>query len=1029
MEQATSEIDLGNSERAVALAESAVALDPDNEDARAIVAFARVRARRRPAAADVSVASDAVAVPAEPGETSGDRRRLTVLFCDVVGSTELAGRLDPEDVRELLRAFQAAAANAIESYGGTVARFIGDGILAYFGFPTAHEDDAARAALAGRAMVAAVDALELQSVAAAGGWRLTIRVGIHTGLVVVADMGGGKRVEQHDIVGDAANVAARVQGEASPGQVLISEATLELARPFIEVEEHGTPPLKGVARPVTLYRVVGERRVPLRADASDGRQGPLVGRRDEQSVIADAWSVAADEGSVVFLHGHAGIGKSRLVAHATDVARAAGATVLAMQCASLRINESLWPADEAIRGFAAAATPEQRAVVDALPPADPDSTVASPAKQREERFLALIGWIDTLAASQRLLVVVEDLHWADATTVEFVQRLAARSPLGRFMLLLSSREPLPFLAPHLRALELQPLSADDCARIIDHLVEDPEQRSAVRDAVISRSDGVPLFINELTKVVVGSGSDSLEFGDDKTVPVALHDLLVARVDQFAEQRSVAQALAAFGQPTDATRLASVLDQAALLVVRDLDALEAGGLIRRVGDRYEFVHVLLREAVLRLQLRPQRRALHQRIATALDRSRGADTSVDDAIIAHHFSIAGENERAAQLWLRAGQHALRRNAQVEATELLRSALAAVEQMPESPQRTVAELDVVMALGPALINSKGYGAPDVEEVCLRAYELCEAVGDVPQRVPALINLWSFLASRAQHDEALELSATIMDLAAATGRDDLVLQANVCVGISNAFIGNIAVSAEHFQRAVDMYDASAHANLRFDYGTDPAVIAYSYMGNLRVFLGDEAGARALTEQGEALARSLQHPFSEVFALCFVSQNRILTGDLDDAERILLEANDLCSREAIPPIMPMTYTAVLQAFRKEPGAAEACEFATAIARMAGLLVNVPYIEAVHASALSERGDHDAAVAKIADSMTTMAATNERWSESEILRRRAEILERSGADAADVEAAYRDAIDVAQRMAAPGFEALAQQELSRWLAR
>jgi tetratricopeptide (TPR) repeat protein len=909
-----------------------------------------------------------------------------------------------------------------------VSHFIGDGILAYFGFPTAHEDDAARAALAGLAMVAAVDALGLQTGVGPAGGPLTIRVGIHTGLAVVADMGGGNKVERHDLVGETPNVAARVQGEAPPGQVLISEATLELARAFIEVEEFGSPPLKGVARPVKLFRVVGERRVPW-TDASTVGTVPLVGRHEEQTAIDSAWARARDEGAVVSLSGHAGIGKSRLVAHATERARADGATVLLLQCASLRSNESLWPVDEAIRGFAATATPEQRVLVHRLPPPDPDPTVASPAKQREERFQALIGWIDALADSEPLLVVVEDLHWADATTLEFVQRLVCRPSLGRFLLLLSSRDPLPFDADHVEPLHLQPLSADDCALMIEELVEDPEQRSAVRDAVISRSDGVPLFISELTKVVVGSGPESFEFGDDNSVPVALHDLLVARVDQFAEQRDVAQALAAFGQPTDAARLTSVLDQPGVTVIRDLDALEAGGLIRRTGDRYEFVHVLLRDAVLRLQLRPQRRALHQRIAVALDGSAASDTSVDDAIIAHHYSVAGDHERAAQLWLSAGQHALRRNAQVEATELLRAAQSAVQNLPESPQRTVAELDVVMALGPALINSKGYGAPDVEEVCLRAYELCEVVGDVPQRVPALINLWGFLASRAQHEEAVELSATILELAEAAGRDDLVLQANVCVGTSNAFLGNLEVAREHFERAVGMYDASAHATLRFDYGTDPAVIALAYLMNLHLFLGDDARARERAEQCEALARSLEHPFSEMFGLCFVAQHRTFAGELDDAGRLLVEAEELCAREAIPPVLPLTNTAVLQAARGEPGAPEACQLATDIARLAGLLVNVPFIEAMHADALSARGDHAEAEAQIAASLATMDATGERWAEPEILRLRGQILERRGAPATEVEACYRLAIETARRMGARGFEAMATQSLMGWLAR
>ena len=1025
MEQATDEIDRGNTERAVELAECAFALDADNEDARAIVAFARLRARRR--AGDAPARRAEVAPGAAVVDDPGARRRLTVLFCDVVGSTELAGRLDPEDVRELLREFQAVSAAAIESYGGTVARFMGDGILAYFGFPAAHEDDAARAALAGLAMVNAIDAVDLRTGAEATAGRLSIRVGIHTGLVVVATMGGGKRVEHDDVIGETPNVAARIQGEAPPGQVLISEATLELARPFIEVEEHGAPSLKGVARRMQLYRVIGERSVVWRGDVSIDAAGPLLGRDHEQACINEAWSRVPGQGGVVFLRGDAGIGKSRLVARATEVARDDGALVLVMQCASLRNSESLWPIDQSINAFAATAAPEYRALLEGVLPTEPDSITASPAKQREQRFDALIEWIDALADSQRLLVVVEDLHWADATTLEFVQRISVRAPLGRCLLLLTSRDPLYFHAEHVEPLHLQPLSADDCALMIEHLVDDPEQRRAVREAVISRSDGVPLFVNELTKVVVGSGSQSLELSDDHSVPVALHDLLVARVDQFTEQRNVAQALAAFGQPTEVGLLTAVLDQPGVIVLRDLNALEAGGLIRRVVDRYEFVHVLLREAVLRLQLRPQRRALHQRIAVALDHARATDTSVGDAIVAHHYSLAGDNARAAQLRLRAGQHALRRNAHVEATELLRAALASVENLPELPERTVAELDIVMALLPALVNSKGYGAAEVEDVCQRAYELCEVVGDVPQRVPALINLWNFIAARARHDEALTLSSTIMGLAEASGRDDLVLQASVCVGTSLAYIGRFQVALDYFDRALEMYDATRHASIRFEYGTDPAVLALAYSTTLNLFMGNDAGARECSQQCEALARTLAHPFSEMFALCWVAQYEIFAGDFESAELRLCEVDDLCAREAIPAMMPLLFRAMLQAERGEPSAAEACQLAIDIARLVGFLVSLPLLEAMQADALSARGDHDAAAARMQASLEAMNATNERWAEPETYRLCAQLLQRRGAPAAEVEDCYRRAIDIARGMGAAGLEARVNENLTRWL--
>lgn len=1045
LEQATQAIDSGDTTRAVELAESAFALDPDNEDARAIVAFARFRSRRRspdvaegavddaqPATAPQAVPSGAAEAPVRPVESVGERRRLTVLFCDVVGSTELASRLDPEDTREVLREYQAACASVIESYGGTVAHFIGDGILAYFGFPVAHEDDAVRAALAGREMVTAVETLGLRTGGDAAAGSLAIRVGIHTGLTVVADMGGGRKVETYDIVGETPNLAARIQGEAPPGEVLISEATFDLARAFIDVEDHGSPPLKGVTRPVQLYRVVGERRTPWRFEAVRDSSGLLVGRQHELSVIDAAWARARDEGAVVFLRGDAGIGKSRLVDYAADMARQDGATVLIMQCASLRTNESLWPAAEAIHALGAASELEGHVPVDALlgdlSPSDDDQSGPSPAKQREQRFAALIDWLDSLAESRRLLVVIEDLHWSDATTLELVHRLVDRAPLGRFMLLLTSRTPLHFDVDHLQALHVRPLSMDDCALMIEQLVDDPDDRIAVRNSVMVRSDGVPLFINELTKLVIGSGSESLELSDEDSVPIALHDLLVARVDQFADQREVAQALATFGQPTGAALLTSVLDRSNATVVADLDALEAGGLIRRVGDRYEFVHVLLREAALRLQLRRHRRVLHGRIAVALEGAPAANRSFDDAIIAHHYSAAGDDMRAAQLWLRAGKSALRRNAQVEATELLHSAMAAVQNLPESPERTVAELDVVMALGPALINSKGYGAPDVEAVCLRAQELCDVVGDVPQRGPALINLWAFLGARAQHHEAVALADTIMELAQEAQSDDLLIEASVCVGVSNTFLGNFDVALESFERIGVMYDAKAHESHRFEYGTDPAALALSYRALIHWFLGDEERSRELSEETEAFARSLNHPFTEVFALGQTMLQRIFCGDLQDAERLLRESRELSAREAIPAVLPEIYAVCLQAERGDPTAPEACQAMTDFARFAGLLVLMPYVEAVHANALSVRGDHAEAEAMMAASLESMRATDERWAEAEIDRLRGNILERRGASATEVEDCYRLALTIAQRMGAGGFEARANDSLERWLA-
>ncbi len=987
-----------------------------------------------------------------------ERRLLTVVFCDLVGSTALSEMLDPEDMRDVLDKYQACCAEAVESAGGSIQQYLGDGVLIYFGYPQSHEDDARRAVGAALQIVKTV----AQIGAGAGTPAIAARAGIHTGLALVGEVGRGQHRENL-AVGGTPNVAARVQGEAPPHQVVITSATLELVQGFFETQDLGGVELKGIKGRTGLHRVLGQTRAERRIEVA-AKHGltPFVGHDDEQGTIASCWRDAqAGTGRALLLVGEPGIGKSRHVQ--TAKAHAARSLIMECFCSPDLRNSPLHPFTRTFAelfGFeeadaASARFAKIRAYADrcglgsdedlgllantmAVQPPPGHPPVSSSATRQYQRTLELVG---ALIRSRQapLLLVVEDLHWADSSTIEAIG-LLLNALTDTHLLLVATARP-EFASPwegssRVTTLHLNRLGEAEVRQMILNLTSGVPLPADVTQVLIDRCEGVPLFVEEMTKTVLASGflvmrdrQLSLQGASaDHVIPATLLESLMARLDRLGGSKQMAQVASVFGRGFSAEILATVTDLPAGEFRSSLARLLEADFVRPEADGYIFKHSLLREAAYDSVPKSRRRELHLRVARTFESDFPDTVQGHPELVAHHWSAGGDPDRAAQLWLLAGQGALRRNALVEATGLLRAALAAIQGVPASPQRTLTELDVVLTLAASLINAQGYGTAEVAAMQKRAQELCASVDDLPRRALGLISLWMFEANRARHATALELATTAMELARAAQNEDLLLEAHMGVGLTNFYQANFGVAAENFEQVAAMYRPEAHASHRFQFGNDPASISLGYLSIMRWIIGDQARSLETSREALALAKQLRHPFSEMFALVVAGVHRILSGDLPAAEQIHQECTELCAREGIPAIFVALWAACVRAERGDSSAPEALQMAIGYSRMAGLLNLLPYIEAVRADALSARGDHAQAEERLAASLDEMETTGERWAEAEIHRLHALILERRGADGQDIEACYDSAIACAQRVGARGWEARAIESRGRWLA-
>jgi class 3 adenylate cyclase/tetratricopeptide (TPR) repeat protein len=838
--------------------------------------------------ADPRVSEEKISAVEEPASADAERRQVTVMFADMVGSTALSAKLDPELLGGLIRRYQDAVAGAIGRYGGFVAKFMGDGVLAYFGFPRAFEDAAERAVRAAIATLSEVTTIEMPD-----GTRVQARIGIATGLVVVGEIIGTGQAQERTIVGETPNLAARLQALAGADCILVSESTQKLLGGLFELAHAGEHELKGFARPVPAWRVRGEALVESRFAASRaGGSLPLIGRTHEMGLLLDRWRLAqSGEDQVVTLIGEAGIGKSRSVEALQEVLAGERHTRIHLQCSPYYSDSSLFPMIRHLSraaGFAADDPPSarldrlgalfaERVASDllALPLLAELMSIKdarcslpasfNPAQRKTATFALLIDEIIALGDSDPVLFIVEDAHWIDASTLELMTRLIDSIGRARLLVLVTARPEFapPWQArPHSTLLTLGRLGRAECAQLVAGVAATHGLSVETVAAIVAKTDGVPLFVEELTKSLLESTSE-----DSATVPATLKDSLMSRLDRLGEAREVAQIAAVVGRQFPLTILDAIVPRSGAALEAALAKLVAAGILvpegRGAERGYSFKHALLRDAAYESLLLTRRREWHERTARTVEQ-RFPELAADELeILAYHFGEAGLADEACDYRMRAGDRAVSRSAYQEAIAHFSTGLKLAEGLAETAPRMRRQLDFLLKLGPALMIMRGMQSADVEDVYRRADEIGVAVGDGAATFQAKWGLWINANLSRRTALARDRANELVNLARRSDDDNLLLEAYHCRWSTAFFQGEVAASLDDSRVGIEMYDMDRHRHLGHAFGGhDPGVCAHSQCGNALHLSGNRDRAAGILAQAIVIAERLDHPNSLAHAL-----------------------------------------------------------------------------------------------------------------------------------------------------------------------
>ncbi len=1010
--------------------------------------------------------------PAMPHPAEAERRQLTVLFCDLVDSTVLASQLDPEDLREVVRAYQEACAKVIARFEGHIAQYLGDGLLVYFGYPLAHEDDAQRAVRTGLGIVDALRQLNIRLVQERG-VHLAVRLGIHTGLVVVGEVGGGRRQEQLAL-GETPNLAARLQGIAAPDTVVISAATLLLLGGFFACQSLGTPPLKGLAQPLEVYQVLHESMARSRLEAA-GSTGltPLVGREQEVALLLERWTQVKDGlGQVVLLSGEAGIGKSRLVQVLTEhVATEPQAWLTPCQCSPYHQNTALYPMIDlqervALR-FDREESPQQKlsklegflvqyglSLLEAVPlfasllslplTADYAPLTLSPGQQKQKTMQALLTILLRIAAQQPVLFVMEDLHWVDPSTLEFLTLLVDQGPTARILALLTFR---PGFSPpwtgrsHLTQVTLNRLPRRQAAEMTDRVAHSKVLPPEVVEQIVAKTDGVPLFVEELTKMVLESGL--LQEREERyeltgplpllAIPTTLHDSLMARLDRLAAVKGLAQLGATLGREFAYALLQAVSPWDEGTLRHGLQQLVEAEFLYQQGlppqAMYRFKHALIQEAAYQSLLRSTRQLYHQRISQVLEAQFPEVSETQPELLAHHYTEAGLTEQAVPYWQRAGQQALQRSANLEAVQHLTMGLTLLATLPDTSARVQHELDLQIALGPALIATKGPAAPEVEQTYARTRALCQQVGETPQLFSTLWGLCRFYRARGALPMARELGEQLYRLAQREAAPTPRLEAHDALGSTLFHLGEYATAQTHLEQGIALTDPTVQRALALRHDVAPGVTCLAYAANILWCLGFPAQAVRWAQEALALAQTLAHPYSLVFAQYWAA---LLHHRRREAPAVQAQAEVLVTL-ATAQVFPLWVGlgtcwhgwALAMQGQCEAGMAQMRQ-GLAVVLAAGYMLARPLCLVLLAEAAGHVGQVEEGLRLLTEALAAFETSGRGDMLAETYRLQGELLLRQATpDAAQAEACFQQALGIARRQQAKSWELRAATSLSR----
>jgi class 3 adenylate cyclase/predicted ATPase len=998
-----------------------------------------------------------------------ERRQLTVLFCDLVGSTQLSGQLDPEDLRAVVRAYQEAAAAVIQQYAGHIAQYLGDGLLVYFGYPAAHEDDARRAVHTGLGIVEAIATLNTRLMGQYAA-QLAVRLGIHTGPVVVGVMGGGGRHE-HLALGETPNIAARLEGLAPANAVVISAVTARLVRGAFALEDGGTHTLRGIAEPMTITRVRGLLATPSPDEEFVTRTVPvLVGREEESGLLRRRWNQSqAGLGQVVFVSGEAGIGKSALVEGLRAQVRAEGLPRIAFRCSPYHTASAFYPVIthlEHVWQFAPDDAPATRLMkVEAgLRPFDwPLAEVVplfagllavpllaeryapltwTPQHQKQQTLDMLVAWLAAQAERQPVLAVWEDLHWADPTTLEMLGLVIEQAPTVPMLHVLTSR---PTFGPpwpprsHLTSLVLNRLERRQVEALIAQRVGGKALPAEVIQHIVTKTDGVPLYIEELTKMLLVSpllreeGDQHVLTGPLRTatIPDTLQDALMARLDQLAVAKEVAQLGAVLGREF-------TYDVVQAISHRDEDTLQAGlrqlvaaELLYQRGRppraRYVFKHALIRDAAYASLLKSTRQQVHERIARVLEAQFPEMVATQPELLAHHLTEAGHPARAVGYWQRAGERAVARSANLEAISHLKTGLAVLQTLPETTERIQQELLLQTTLGPALMNTKGFAAPEAEHAYARARALCQSVGDTPQLFSVLRGLWQFYNGRGAYQTAREVGEQCLQLAHQGDDTARLLEAHHTLWTTHFLTGELPLARTHMEQGLALLDPEQSRALAVTYGHDPGVCCRGGAAVVLWLLGYPDQALRQLHAAHALAQEVAHPPSLAFARMLTAIAYQLRREADAAHGQAEALIALATEQGFTLFLAIggivrgaTQTALGQ---RGEQIGQIRQHLAAV-RETGSAVWEPYFLGLLADLYAQDGQVEAGLATLDEALAAQA-TGQRLVEAELYRLRGSLVLQMGRPQAEVETWLRRALDVARRQEAKSLELRAAMSLSR----
>jgi len=938
------------------------------------------------------------------GMVAGERRLLSILFCDLVDSSHLAGRLDPEDLREVLTIYQQRATQIVEAYGGMVARYQGDGILAYFGYPAAGEDDAECAVNA---------ALELSQRINEGSGAaevLRVRVGLATGIVVVGDLVRSGVADTPSIVGETPNLAARLQALAEPDTVLIAQSTQRLTRGLFEYRRLELTGVKGYPRPLEAFQVLGASEVANRFAALRSNL-PLLGRDRELEQLLALWQAAkAGAGAVAFLRGEPGIGKSRLALELVQRLRSEFPIVRRHYCSPNHRHSMLYPLltqlqrtaqidvtdapdvkldklQALLSGTGEVADTLTIVLADllALPVPTRIKPQALDARQKRELlFGILVDAFERLARRRAVIVLIEDMHWMDPSSHELLAAIIARLKTLSALIVITSRQgddPAWLGEPTVTELTLGPIDQGSAEALAAHISGIKAADNMTLRGIVARADGVPLFIEELTKAAVETGAIAGGAGaaarDAVAIPASLHASLLSRLDRLGRAREIAKAAAAFGREFAVDHLAGVMtDWTPAELSAALEQLIEAGLILPIGPppwiSYAFRHVLIQDAAYSTLLRGERRELHGRVARTLEQLFPDRVAMQPEIAAAHFTKAELYEPAIRHWLQAGIRAANRSAFAEAIGHFSEGVRVSRLLPATLERARMELDLLMGLGPALMATSGYAAPESLEVFARADQLVAAVGTPAERLDVLLGLFNVYYGRAEIERALEVARAHLALSETHGLGQS--RAHCLIGQSYSAMGAFADAKVHFAKALALFDETPEVAGSWGVMASQHVVTLALSAGVHFAFADYDQSRAALDAAIARARAIDHPLS--IALALVTD--LLTpnpGDLEASRARAEEAVAFCGRHGL-----MNFEAWARfargSFRSRAGdlAGGIGEMRAAIAaaEASGSRLFRPAKLATLAGACWKLGDSDEALALIEEAIAVAERTRER---------------------------------------------------------